>query len=145
MKKLNDFVLFLNGEQVEEPVKCNGLGCDLGQEGGDKTAVSTWNPNTGELTMTLTIENEDNPLGKWYHNCIRKFNLQKKALLWAVTHGYFIVLPSCDERCLDREIVIRTPKTLKMILPCMPFICEYKLYDKDGMPCVIKRGKVVKL
>ena len=145
MSKLNDFSLFLNGEQVEEPYKCEGLGCDLGLDGGDKTAVNTWNPVTGELKMTLTIENEDNPLGKWYHNCIRKFNLQKKALLWAVTHGYFIVIPSCDERCLEKEIVIRTPKILKMVMPCMPFVLEYRLYNKEGELCEIRKGRIVKV
>ena len=60
------------------------------KEGEDKSVFNIWQDNKGSITLSFTITSTDNPLGRWYKNVCEDFKKEKKALFFALTHGYFI-------------------------------------------------------
>lgn len=116
---------------------------DPAQEGGDKTSITQW--HNGSIEFTLTIDNEDNPVGKWFWNMVRRFRREKKALLWALSHGYTIHVPCCDESESEGYIELTLPRHLRHVMRLVKFIPQYKIYDKYGNQFVIRKGKVVRM
>ena len=127
-------------------MKVNGtdvLAVDNAKEGCDKTGVSVW--NNGSIEIQLTIKSDDNPLGKWFLNMVRRFNAEKKALFYALTHGYVIRVTSHDDEGNEGYIELDRPSQLRMAMKRVKFIPDYKIYDKKGERFLVKKGRIVKM
>ena len=142
MCKLGNINVVFDGKPVVEPH--TNLALDLGLN-DDKSAEYVWDAFTGELKAHFSISKENDAFVKWFTSLVRKFHQKKKALLWAVTHGYRVMIPIYDEEHGERMLVIRTPKMMKAVLRNSPFIPEIQVYTKDFELCEIRKGRVVKL
>ena len=150
-----EFKVFLGNQEISPvPAKITDLeyeipshkplmAFDPAEEGGDKTSITQW--KDGSIEMTFTIDNKDNPVGKWFWNMIRKFRSERKALLWALSHGYTIHVPCCDESENEGYIELTLPRHLRHVMRLVKFIPQYKIYDKYGDRFVIRKGKVVRM
>ena len=116
---------------------------DPALEGGDKTVVSGWESGAFEFNIEFTIDNEDNPVGKWFWNMVRRFRRERKALLWALTHGYTVRVPIRDNNDNEGYIELTLPSQLRQIMRTTKFIPQYRIYDRYGSRCIIRKGKVV--
>ena len=120
---------------------------DPAQEGGDKTGITAW--HNGSIEFTLTIDNEDNPVGKWFWNMVRRFRRERNALLWALTHGYTLRIPCRDEAENEGYFDLTLPSHLRQVMRITKFIPQYRIYDRygDGDPYTdegyIKRFRVI--
>lgn len=112
-------------------------------EGGDKTVVSGWESGAFEFNIEFTIDNEDNPLGKWYWGMVRRFRRERKALLWALTHGYTLRIPCCDEAENKGYFDLTLPCQLRQVMRITKFIPQYRIYDRYGSRYIIRKGRVV--
>ena len=130
------------GKKVEMP--CDMLSLDMGSKDGDKGAINVVNKN-GEVTMSFTSKEDVKPFVKWFQDALAKFKKDRKALLWAVTHGYVITIMMYSEETGEVEMPIRTPKLLKEVLRCSPFVPELNIYNKEGDLCFIKKGRILVL
>ena len=116
---------------------------DLAKEGCDNTGVSVW--NNGSIEIQFTINSDDNPVGKWFQSMVRKFNAEKKALFYALTHGYVIRVTSYDDEGNEWYIEIDRPSQLRMVMKIVEFIPDYKIYNKKGERFIVKKGRIVKM
>ena len=116
---------------------------DPAQEGEDKTGVNVW--NNGSIELTFTISSEDNPVGKWYWNMVRRFRRERKALLWALTHGFTLRIPCCDENGNEGYFDLTLPSQLRQVMRITKFIPQYRIYDRFGCRYVVRKGKVVRM
>lgn len=119
------------------------LAVDIAKECCDKTGVSVW--NHGSIENQFTINSDDNPLGKCFLNMVRNFNAEKKALFYALTHGYFIHIISHDKEGNEGYIELDRPSQLRMVTKMVKFIPDYKIYDKKGRRFIVKKGRIVKM
>ena len=144
------------GEQELNPIPQEGIALDYeipsmeplvafdpAQEGGDKTGVSVW--NNGSIELTFTITNEDNPVGKWFWNMVRRFRRERKALLWALTHGFTLRIPCRDDNDNEGYFDLTLPSQLRQVMRITKFIPQYRIYDRFGDRYVIRKGKVVRM
>lgn len=116
---------------------------DPAQEGGDKTGITAW--HNGSIELTFTIDNEDNPLGKWYWGMVRRFRCERKALLWALTHGYTLRIPCRDEAENEGYFDLTLPCQLRQVMRITKFIPQYRIYDRYGCRYVVRKGRVVRM
>jgi len=134
------------GNQLIEPKPINGseLKIDPAEEGGDHTSASVWNRETGtiEYTITCSIHDENNPVGRWYQRMLRRFNAQRKALFWAVTHGYTMRIPCKTDDDEDGYMELSRPSQLRFVLRHLRFIPQFKIFDRLMYPCEIRKGRV---
>ena len=143
------------GEQELNPIPQEGIALDYeipsmeplvafdpAQEGGDKTGVSVW--NNGSIELTFTIDNENNPFGKWYWNMVRRFRRERKTLLWALTHGYTLRIP-CSDGEHEGYFDLTLPSQLRQVMRITKFIPQYRIYDRYGCRYIIRKGKVVRM
>lgn len=136
--------LYVGDKPIDMKVNCTDvLAVDLAKECCDKTGVSVW--NNGSIEIQLTINSDDNPVGKWFLNMVRKFNAEKKALFYALTHGYVIRVTSHDEEGNEGYIELDRPSQLRMVMKKVKFIPDYKIYDKKGKRFLVKKGRIVKM
>ena len=116
---------------------------DPAQESGDKTGITVW--HNGSIEFTLTIDNEDNPVGKWFWNMVRRFRRERKALLWALTHGYTLRITCRDEAENEGYFDLTLPSQLRHVMRSTKFIPQYRIYDRDGCRYVVRKGRVVRM
>jgi len=136
--------IYCGNKRIDAKVlKMENFSCDFGEEGGDKTGVSIW--HHGSISVHFTIAAEDNPLGKWYWGMVRRFNREKEALFYALTHGYVIRISVHDEEGDEGYFELDRPSQLRTALRKVKFIPEYKIYDKRGKRYLIKKGKLSKM
>lgn len=126
---------------TEEPSQEPMMAFDPAQEGGDKTGVTAW--HNGSIEFTLTIDNEDNPVGKWYWNMVRRFRCERKALLYALTHGYTLRIPCRDDAENEGYFDLTLPSQLRQVMRITKFIPQYRIYDHYGCRYVVRKGRVV--
>ena len=144
------------GEQELNPIPQEGIALDYeipsmeplmafdpAQEGGDKTGVNVW--HNGSIELTFTIDSEDNPVGKWFWNMVRRFRRERKALLWALTHGYTLRIPCRDDNDNEGYFDLTLPSQLRQVMRITKFIPQYRIYDRFGDRYVIRKGKVVRM
>ena len=124
---------------IQEPL----MAFDPAQEGGDKTGITAW--HNGSIEFTLTIDNEDNPVGKWFWNMVRRFRRERKALLWALTHGYTLRIPCRDEGESEGYFDLTLPSQLRKVMRITKFIPQYRIYDRYGCRYVVRKGRVVRM
>ena len=132
----------------DEPIDMKVHGTDLlavdpAEEVCDNTGLSVW--NNGSVEIQFTINSDDNPLGKWWLNMVRRFNAEKKALFYALTHGYVIRVTSHDDEGNEGYIELDRPSQLRMVMKMVKFIPDYKIYDKKGKRFIVKKGRIVKM
>lgn len=130
-------------KERESKLNTDLLAVDLAKEGCDHTGVSVWNP--GSIEIQFTINSYDNTVGKWFLNMVRKFNAEKKALFYALTHGYVIRVTSYDDDGNEGYIELDRPSQLRMVMRMVKFIPDYKIYDKKGKRFLVKKGRIVKM
>ena len=118
---------------------------DPALEGGDKTVVSDWESGAFEFNIEFTIDNEDNPVGKWFWNMVRRFRRERKVLLWALTHGYTVRVPIRDNNDNEGYIELTLPSQLRQIMRTTKFIPQYRIYDRYGSRYIIRKGRVVRM
>ena len=116
---------------------------DPAQESGDKTGITVW--HNGSIEFTLTIDNEDNPVGKWFWNMVRRFRRERKALLWALTHGYTLRITCRDEAENEGYFDLTLPSQLRHVMRSTKFIPQYRIYDRYGCRYVVRKGRVVRM
>ncbi|SHL72981.1 hypothetical protein SAMN04488494_0586 [Xylanibacter ruminicola] len=131
----------IKGKAIELP--CDQIQLDLAK-GNDKGAINVVNKN-GEVTMSFSSKEDVEPFAEWFKETMSKFKKERKTLLWAVTHGYVVTIMMYSEETGDYEMPIHTPKLLKEVFHCVPFVPELNIYTKDGDPCFIHKGRIVKL
>lgn len=95
-----------------------------------------------EISVTLDIKDESNAAGRWYAMQCRIFRQNRKALIYAVAHGYVIHVICETESGEQGYIEIKTPRELRQIFHRVPFIPRLRIY-KDHTSYVIRKGKVV--
>ena len=113
---------------------------DPAQDDGDKTVASLY--HNGSITMSFSIKSDDNPIGKWFLNEVRRLRRERNTLLWALTHGYTIRVPCMDDDGNDGHFDLTLPSHLRQLMRITKFIPNYRIYDRDGFLCVIRKGKV---
>ena len=116
---------------------------DQAQEGGDKTVATTW--HNGSIELTFTIENEDNPVGKWYWGMVRRFRRERKALLWALTHGFTLRILCRDESGNEGYFDLTLPSQLRQVMRITKIIPQYRIYDRYYNRYIVRKGKVVRM
>ena len=149
--------LYIGEQEINpEPQECIALDYEIpsqeplmafdpAQEGGDKTVVSAWESGAFEFNIEFTIDNENNPVGKWFWNMVRRFRRERKALLWALTHGYTVRVPIRDDNDNEGYIELTLPSQLRQIMRTTKFIPQYRIYDSYGCSYIIRKGKVVRM
>jgi hypothetical protein len=113
----------------------NGVSLDFA-EGCDAMGSAFLDLSKGVISVSHTI----NDWVKWFEREHQKFLRAKKALLWAVTHGY-IALVNDTKHCNCYKSV-STPKELKRFFRSATFIIGFMIFSKDYVPCKIKKGRV---
>ena len=136
MKDLGKYAMY--GLQVVDPTKIYIIKVDLGEE-EDRSAVTVW--HKGKITYSITINDRNNPLGAWYHGKRMDFQRKKKALRYAVTHGY-VVRVLCDVDGEQGYYDITLPRELNHAFRFVPFIPRLKII-KAGRFYTIRKGRVV--
>lgn len=94
-----------------------------------------------ELSFELSLNDGNNPLGKWFLNERRRFVRQKKLLMWAVTHGYVVGI-KCEKDGEEGWLCVDRPAPLRRIKRKLPFIPEFQIFDRQYRKMKVKRGKV---
>ena len=110
--------------------------------GEDKSAVNVWEEGPLNYELTFSISSEDNPVGKWFQRMLRNFKRNRKALSFALTHGFIIRIPTETERGERGYFELTKPRQLNCLLRYCKFIPQYRIFDKDMNPCIVKRGKL---
>lgn len=113
----------------------NGVSLDFA-EGCDAMGTTFLDLSEGVINVSHTI----NDWVKWFEHERQKYLLVKKALMWAVTHGY-IALVNDTTHCNCYKS-ISTPKELKRFFRSATFIIGFRVFSKDYVPCKIKKGRV---
>ena len=101
----------------------------------------------GVKSYSLTFEIKStgkNPFAKWYRRQCEIGREQKKALLYAVTHGYKVVIPVCDKDDNIRYLVIKTPRMIRRIFNGIQWIPQLMMFDRQCCLCRIRRGRLVR-
>ena len=109
------------------------LGVDIGC-GEEKSAVNVW--KDGNIIYTLSTRDTNNPLGKWFKGEIRRFKQRRKALIYAVTHGYTIQI-----FCYKGYFEITKPSELRKVFRLVPFMPKYVI-TKDSINYIIRKSKI---
>lgn len=118
---------------------------DPGKDGENKSVSNVWQDNKGSITLSFTITSTDNPLGRWYKNMCEDFKKEKKALFYALTHGYFIRVYFQDEDGKDGYFDMTRPRHLRMILKRVRFIPRYRIFKESSgytHVYVVHKGKL---
>lgn len=113
---------------------------DPADEGGDKTVIQQWHDGTIEMTLTL---NGTDPISRWYIGMVRRFRRERKALLWALEHGYTVRVLCQDEDGNDGFFELTLPSHLRRAMHHIRFIPQYRIYDRYGARYTIRKGRVV--
>lgn len=129
--------LFVDGKPIGTIV--SDAHFDFGA-GDDHSAVSVWNGN--KIECTFEVKDVDSDLRRMIENMRRRERLIRKALLYAVTHGYEVEIVGKSEK--GEEVVLQTftPKPLRWLFQHCPFVPMFRVFDKDGFGCIIKKGKI---
>lgn len=112
---------------------------DLAAEDGDITGVSDW--HNGSIELSFEIRDEDNHIGKWFNGIMMDFKRKKKAMSYAVTHGYTIRI-ICDVDGDEGYFEIDKPRDVNLLFRTVPFVPRMKIV-KDGCFYNIRKGRIV--
>lgn len=112
---------------------------DLGAEDGDLAGVSVW--HNGSIELSFSIRDNDNPIGKWFKGTMMDFKRKKKAMRYAVTHGYTIRI-ICDVDGDEGYFEIERPRDVNLLFRKVPFVPRMKIV-KDGCFYNIRKGRIV--
>ena len=88
-----------------------------------------------EITYTIDAN-------KWIAEKREIFRKNKKALLYAVTHGYYARVYCVNDDDELAYIDITTPRDMRMAFRVVPFIPRIKI-GKNGRHYVIRKGRIV--
>ena len=98
----------------------------------------------GHIEVNLSvIVDKDAPITRFIERLRRKYREERRALLWAVTHGYtvaFLGTDANDENCAVRYEVHR-PSEVRQLLRYCPFVPQYEIRDHNGRVCDIRKSK----
>lgn len=121
------------------------LGVDMGSEDGDKGAFSVWDKYTGSIEISLSLQDEKNSLGRWWKQMREQFHRDYKAMLYAVTHHYVVRILCQDDDGNDGYFELTKPSEIRGFYKMVHFIPRFKIYDSDGFPYVIKKGRIKRM
>lgn len=109
--------------------------------GEDETTSFEWNEISGDLSFTAECIGDS--LRVFIENMRRRDRYARKALLYAVTHGYNVQLFCRDEKGDDVMMVVLTPRLLRRLFRVCPVVPLFRVYDRNGKECRIRKGKVL--
>lgn len=140
------FQVFLTGETkpfvevMREDVTARAV-CPDHCEDEAPSFASEWNEVRGE--WSFAVKCVDDSMRVFIENMRRRDRYARKALLYAVTHGYDVRLFCRDEKGEDVIIVTLTPKLLRRMFRVCPFVPLFRVYDRDGKECRVRKGRIV--
>ena len=109
--------------------------------GEDETTSFEWNEISGEFSFPAECMGDS--LRVFVENMRRRDRYARKALLYAVTHGYNVQLFCRDEKGDDVMMVVLTPRLLRRLFRVCPVVPLFRVYDRNGKECRIRKGKVL--
>ena len=132
------------GEQPinQKPIEASALRIDPAEEGCDHTSASVWNDGKLEYSISFSLNDENNEIGRWFQRMLRRFKAQRKALFWALTHGYTVRIPCETDKGEMGYMELTRPSQLRGILRLCKFIPQFKIFDRFMCPCEIRKGRV---
>ena len=79
---------------------------------------------------------------KQFRQAQKRERRRKRAMFWAVTHGYMIDI-SLESKLYYAHMVLRSPKDVRTLLSKIKFAPRYTLVNKrTGIRCEVK-GKII--
>ena len=84
------------------------------------------------------------PMDRLFKRLEYEARMRKKLARWATTHGYEIRIPAKSSDGKDYTIRLRKPSQVNMVIRLAKFVPPFKVFDKKGKPCKVKRFKVKK-
>lgn len=130
--------LYYGDSLVELPYIVEGATFDIGDEEGDKGVYSN---NGFEISFTATVD--DVRMKKFIDRWMKRDKMYCKALLWAVTHGYYVMIWAITENGEERNLCITRPSALRHLFRLLKFVPRFSIFDKQGNQRKIRKGKVV--
>jgi hypothetical protein len=140
------FQVFLTGdpkpfvEVMQEDVPDRAV-CPDCSEDEAPSFTSEWNEVRGE--WSFTVKCVDDSMRVFIENMRRRDRYARKALLYAVTHGYNVQLFCRDKKGDDVMMVVLTPRLLRRLFRVCPVVPLFRVYDRNGKECRIRKGKVL--
>lgn len=125
-----------------KPIEASMLRVDSAEEGGDYTNASVWHDGKLEYSISFSLNDENNEIGRWFQRMLRRFRAQRKALFWALTHGYIVRIPCETDNGEDGYMELTSPSQLRVVLRYCRFIPQFRIYDHWMCPCEICNGRV---
>lgn len=122
-----------------EPLKA----FDIGQEDGDKTGINIW--QNGNLSLSFTIQDMNYPILEFYRRMVDRFRCEKKALYFALTHGYKIRVPFVADNDEEGYFELTLPSQLRKVLQVVKIIPQYKIYDRYGFRYIVRKSRLVRM
>lgn len=133
--------LFIGDKATDpNPIEASVLLIDTAEEGGDHTSASVL--HDGKLEYSFSLNDENNEIGRWFQRMLRRFRAQRKALFFALTHGYTVRIPCVTDNGDEAYVELTSPSQLRNILRLCKFIPQFRIYDRWTCPCEIRRGRV---
>ena len=145
------------GEPLQElgmPVKCDGLATLIDEHLEVEQSEPKFKDPDGDGVGSFEIEfsvKVDCPLNELFGDLVQEYKRRlrkiRKALLWAVTHGFVVYIRYPNADGSYGNYVCSRPRQLKVGLNMFGYDCLYEIYNKRGFRIryVIRKGRVVPL
>ena len=143
------------GEPLQElgmPVKCDGLTSLIDEhlkvEQSEPKFKDPDGDGVGSYEIEFSIKVDDSLIelfGDYVQEYMRRLRKIRKALLWAVTHGFIVYIRYPNADGSYGNYVCSRPRQLKVGLNMFGYDCLYEIYNKHGFRIryIIRKGRVV--
>ena len=140
----NLYVQTADGKEIKLDNVVNTNGLKLHDEDMEvKQSEPKYRNGSYSIDFTVQVDKKA-PIIRFFQHLRRKNREERKALLWAVTHGYvvgFWGVKADEEKCEIRYECHR-PREVRRLLQYSWFVPKYDIYDMFGNRCRVHKGRI---